>query len=111
MLSICVLCGGVLLVVTAADRWHASPVSVSFYAKEYPVPVYEYVCGDCQHEYEELVFDDDEVVVCPKCKSAKTMKVLSAFAFKCGSTFRGSSKSDGCSGCGHGHGGCSGCKH
>ena len=76
------------------------------------MPVYEYVCNACHHEFEELVYSDDEVVACPECNSENPMKVLSAFAFKCGSTFRSSSsKGDSCCGC-HSHGGgCSGCKH
>ena len=74
------------------------------------MPVYEYVCDACRHEFEELVYSDDETVACPQCKSERAMKVLSSFAFKCGSTFRSSSsKGDGCCGC---HGGsCGGCKH
>jgi len=74
------------------------------------VPVYEYVCDACRHEFEELVYSDDEAVACPKCKSDRAMKVLSTFAFKSGSTFKSSSKSSGCGGCSS-HGGCCGCKH
>jgi len=76
------------------------------------VPVYEYVCEDCQHEFEELVFSDDEAIACPECKSEHASKVLSKFAFKSGSTFRSSSsKGDACGGCHPGPSGCSCCKH
>jgi len=32
------------------------------------VPLYEYSCQDCQHAFETLVFDGDEVE-CPQCHS------------------------------------------
>jgi len=76
------------------------------------VPVYEYVCDACQHEFEELVYSNDDIIACPRCKSEKASKVLSRFAFKCGSTFRSSSsQGDSCCGCHPGPGGCGGCKH
>lgn len=37
------------------------------------MPIYEYTCQDCQHEFEDLVFDGDEVV-CPKCQGKKLEK-------------------------------------
>jgi putative FmdB family regulatory protein len=73
------------------------------------VPVYEFVCDDCQTEFEELVFHTDEIVACPKCGGQRASKLLSRFAFKSGDTFRSSSsKGDSCGGC-HPTGGCGGC--
>jgi putative FmdB family regulatory protein len=33
------------------------------------MPLYEYVCRGCSHEFEELVFGD-ESVTCPECGSS-----------------------------------------
>lgn len=67
------------------------------------MPIFEFVCEDCHREFEELVYCADDDVVCPACSSEHVAKVLSKFAFKSGSTFRGSSESH----CGSHCGGCS----
>jgi len=41
------------------------------------MPMYEYVCQECEHPFESLVFDKDEPVQCPKCASARVAKQLS----------------------------------
>lgn len=41
------------------------------------MPMYEYVCQECQHPFEALVFADDEKVTCPKCASVKLQKQFS----------------------------------
>ncbi len=43
------------------------------------MPMYEYKCCDCSHEFEELAAVD-ELPPCPKCKSAKVEKLMSAVA-------------------------------
>ena len=40
------------------------------------MPMYEYVCQDCTHEFETLVFNGDEVH-CPKCSGDKLERLLS----------------------------------
>lgn len=40
------------------------------------MPMYEYECKKCDHTFETLVFDGDEVE-CPECKSRKLEKLLS----------------------------------
>lgn len=47
------------------------------------MPMYEYKCCDCCHEFEELA-GIDELPPCPKCKSAKVEKLMSATAIKTG---------------------------
>lgn len=74
------------------------------------MPMYEFVCDGCQHQFEELVMTSDEAVGCPKCGSANVSKILSRFAFKSGEVFRSSSTKSGCAGCTPGAG-CAGCKH
>ncbi|MEO0530178.1 MAG: zinc ribbon domain-containing protein [Planctomycetota bacterium] len=41
------------------------------------MPLYEYLCRDCDHEVEVLVRNTDEQPECPDCGSAKLMKLLS----------------------------------
>jgi len=48
------------------------------------MPIFEYKCSDCDHEFEELVFDRDECPPCPKCDSAKTGKLMSAVRSRTG---------------------------
>jgi putative FmdB family regulatory protein len=40
------------------------------------VPLYEYVCQECQHDFEALVFNG-EAVTCSKCESEKVERKLS----------------------------------
>jgi putative FmdB family regulatory protein len=43
------------------------------------MPIFEYVCKECQHEFEALVFGQQEAE-CPKCRSKKLEPQLSVFA-------------------------------
>lgn len=43
------------------------------------MPIFEYVCKDCDHEFEALVFGSDKAA-CPKCKSKHLTPQLSVFA-------------------------------
>jgi putative FmdB family regulatory protein len=43
------------------------------------MPIFEYVCKECQHEFEALVFGKQEAE-CPKCRSKKLEPQLSVFA-------------------------------
>jgi putative FmdB family regulatory protein len=43
------------------------------------MPIFEYVCKECQHEFEALVFGKQEAA-CPKCQSKKLEPQLSVFA-------------------------------
>lgn len=43
------------------------------------MPVYEYVCKRCAHEFEELV-SGSERPSCPECKSDRLEKKFSVFA-------------------------------
>lgn len=42
------------------------------------MPVYEYVCRKCGHEFEELVFGSEQPS-CPQCRSALLEKKFSTF--------------------------------
>jgi putative FmdB family regulatory protein len=62
------------------------------------MPIYEYGCNRCQHEFEELVRSQTEEVRCPKCDSPQVTRRMSAASFKTGSKFS-SSHGSSCSGC------------
>ena len=42
------------------------------------MPLYEYVCHQCNHAFEALVFGAEGGATCPKCESAKVEKQPSA---------------------------------
>ena len=44
------------------------------------MPIYEYICDDCNEHYERIVLRQDAVVACPKCASEKRTIQLSVFA-------------------------------
>jgi putative FmdB family regulatory protein len=47
------------------------------------MPIYEYQCGDCAHEFEALQKMSDEALVdCPECSNAALIKKVSAAAFR-----------------------------
>ncbi|WP_449243234.1 FmdB family zinc ribbon protein [Desulfovibrio sp.] len=68
------------------------------------MPIFEYKCGKCGQEFEELVFGE-ETPACPKCGSAKTSKLMSRCRAKSG----GEGGDFDMSPSGGGGGGCSSC--
>ncbi len=46
------------------------------------MPLFEYVCTNCGTTFEQLVRStrNPQAIVCPKCKSSETQKLLSGFA-------------------------------
>jgi putative FmdB family regulatory protein len=65
------------------------------------VPLFEYKCSDCNHEFEELVSSSSQEINCPKCKSKNVTKLLSVFS---SSVNNGSAASCEQRGCGSGFG-------
>jgi len=65
------------------------------------MPIYEYACGKCEHEFEvEQRISDDPVKTCPECRSRKVKRLISqtSFVLKGGgwySDLYSSSKGDG----------------
>jgi putative FmdB family regulatory protein len=74
------------------------------------MPIFEYVCKECQHEFEALIFGTQKAE-CPKCQSKKLEPQLSVFAVsaKSGSGSQPSMTSGPCGSCGDpgGPGACS----
>ena len=71
------------------------------------MPMYEFMCAECESEFETLVPSADAAssVECPKCSSGKVHKKLSLFGVAAGkASGPGSSYADGFSG----GGGCCG---
>ncbi|MFO0913600.1 MAG: zinc ribbon domain-containing protein [Pirellulales bacterium] len=50
------------------------------------MPLYEYVCQKCQHEFEYLVRSADDQPVCPRCESQRLQRLLSVPAAHSGSS-------------------------
>lgn len=46
------------------------------------MPIYEYRCPDCGHEFEQLQrMSDDPIKVCPECSSEGVKKLISRTSF------------------------------
>lgn len=46
------------------------------------MPIYEYACGKCGHEFEvEQRITDDPIKTCPTCRSRKVKKLISQTSF------------------------------
>ena len=43
------------------------------------MPIFEYICQECQHEFEALVYGKQKAS-CPKCQGKKLSPQLSVFA-------------------------------
>jgi len=76
------------------------------------MPIYEYRCGKCGHEFEELVFGQD-LPACPKCTALNTEKLISACRHKSGGgsdagSYSAPSSGGSCAGCSGGS--CATCK-
>lgn len=74
------------------------------------MPIFEYICQECHHEFEALVFGKDRAS-CPKCKGKKLEPQLSVFAAVSakGGSARPAMSRGPCGSCGHpdGPGACS----
>jgi len=72
------------------------------------MPIFEYICQECQHEFEALVFGKD-TAVCPKCQSKELAPQLSVFAVSAKSSAAPSMSAGSCGSCGdpRGAGSCS----
>lgn len=72
------------------------------------MPIFEYICEECQHEFEAIVFGKDKAA-CPKCQSKKLTPQLSVFAVSAKSGAGPSVSASPCGSCGdpRGLGSCS----
>ncbi|MDR2818939.1 MAG: zinc ribbon domain-containing protein [Desulfovibrio sp.] len=79
------------------------------------MPIFEYVCKKCGHEFEELVFGG-VMPSCPACGTEKTQKLMSRCSHSSGKSGYDDnsytpvpSSGGSCAGCGGGH--CATCGH
>ena len=71
------------------------------------MPIYEYVCNECDTHFERIVINKQQEIACPKCASKKATLRLSVFATSSnGSSVKSSPSSSGGGGscCGGGCG-------
>ena len=68
------------------------------------MPIYEYICEDCQAEFEKIVINKQQEIACPKCAGKNNKIQLSVFATSNGN----GGSSSGPSFSGGGGGGCCG---
>ena len=57
------------------------------------MPIYEYLCNDCDTRFEKIVLNKQQEIACPKCASKKASLQLSVFATANGSSNGASAKS------------------
>jgi putative FmdB family regulatory protein len=79
------------------------------------MPIYEYVCDDCGHEFELLVFSWSDPPVCERCAGAQIRRVPSVFGVRSGGKTTpasggacGTCKAASCAGCSSAGGGAMG---
>jgi putative FmdB family regulatory protein len=72
------------------------------------MPIFEYQCKECDHQFEALVFGKDKAE-CPKCHSKKLAPQLSVFAVSAKGSTSVTSPPGPCGSCGdpRGPGACS----
>ena len=44
------------------------------------MPIYEYECGECGHQFEALILPKTTGTACPECNSTKLDRLVSSFA-------------------------------
>ena len=62
------------------------------------MPIYEFVCEDCGHPFEELLLSAAalEELKCPHCNSISILKKISLFSSNAGTAGTGSQASQAC---------------
>ena len=63
------------------------------------MPIFEYICQQCRHQFEALVYGSERAE-CPKCHSAKLEPQLSVFAVSAKSSSQSASPASPCASCG-----------
>ena len=72
------------------------------------MPIFEYACKECNHQFEALVYGHEKAE-CPKCHSKKLAPQLSVFAVSAKGSARSAPSAGACGNCGdpRGPGACS----
>ena len=79
-----------------------------FLMRSEAMPIFEYICKDCDHEFEALVYGKQKAA-CPKCHSSKLAPQLSVFAVSAKGVSSVAPSTGACGSCGdpRGPGSCS----
>jgi len=74
------------------------------------MPLYDFLCGDCGHVAEMLIFSDKITVHCEKCGSGNVKKLMSAHSSLSGTAHNAmpGPGDTACCGSSPGHAGCAG---
>ena len=85
-----------------------SPLIYSNIEREFPMPIFEYICKECHHQFEALVYGKEKAE-CPKCHTKKLEPQLSVFAVSAKGASPSAAPSGPCGSCGdpRGPGACS----
>jgi len=59
------------------------------------MPIYEYICEDCQTHFEKIVLNKRQEIACPKCAGQRNAIQLSVFSLANGTSNGNSTKSSG----------------
>ncbi|MDP9160832.1 MAG: zinc ribbon domain-containing protein [Acidobacteriota bacterium] len=72
------------------------------------MPIFEYACKRCEHQFEALVYGSEKAE-CPKCHGTQLSPLLSVFAVSAKASSSPAPSSGGCGSCGdpRGPGACS----
>ena len=72
------------------------------------MPIFEYICKECDHQFEALVYGQQKAE-CPKCHGSKLAPQLSVFAVSAKGTSTAGPATGACGSCGdpRGPGSCS----
>ena len=68
---------------------------LSYWRPDSAMPIYEYICEDCQTHFEKIVLNKQQEIACPKCAGKKNAIQLSVFSSANSSTGGPSSSSSG----------------
>jgi len=62
------------------------------------MPIYEYICEDCQTHFEKIVLNKMQEIACPKCAGERNAIQLSVFTSTNGANLASAKSSGGSSG-------------
>jgi len=63
------------------------------------MPIYEFECQTCSHQFEQLMSASAHKPACPKCRGRKVEKLFSTFGCKSDGQFSGAAGGHSCGGC------------
>ena len=63
------------------------------------MPIFEYICRECQHRFEALVYGNEKAE-CPKCHATRLEPQLSVFAVSAKGSSSSPSPASPCASCG-----------